>query len=1347
MTSAHQLAAKFAAQDNESSARLSATGESKGLSYKHRSDDYAQGPDAWSSVSQYLHKPPAKEPDLTLGKHAVSLLPEAQRQGMLGGGEAPLPEAGGMQGDPAAMGMAPPAGVPVAPSGQETMPAEAGMQMPMDPGMQVAASAAAAAAAMSAAANSRYNSHRSEDDEPHYPRTDYNELLRHLAKRRGEPASKYGVKEGSDGHHCTKYIYKCGHIDTCKCATPKTTIIHVDELCGFECTEKAGSDRSRTVEFYLRRYLADQNEKQAADVSSFFSPEEGGTAEVVKPLDDGKFVAEIWRKPPGDSSIQAGQIRKIMKAASGWQEVKPMTMTQQRDKANGKPALTGINSDNEGQRPEGPISSVLGDLTTDINKRAFMAPIFGAAKSLAKPAAKSLAKAAPKALPKPNLRLATRPRQAARAVAKPPGPVGEALNRKAGQKAIKDYVRDTHGRKVMHNVGYGPRAQGATAPEAMRAVRQGVKKQPRLSGPSPAGATRRDAIRDHVRGAFERQPNFGGTRPTAAAQAMPPNFNPNNVIAPGVPGYTQLQSALQAARNPVMARMNQALKNQPAPNSFGGAAFGGRPRIPNSVFDPKFRGRLPGTPGAGPTHINASQVNPAWQNSAARAQAARQGDMGALQAAQRHAKPGGRAQPNTASSITTQKGAPAASANAATAQQAAAAQAMRPAASSAAPSAASSAAPSAASSAASPAATGTYSPLRATGTDGAAGWPNKVFPYAMAGLGAGTLGMGGKMTYDNMTHPDAPYVKDFAGRTADGLYEDFLQNPDHEGLRWFKENYPDEYDRRFQAKVEDRFNDYRNEYFGDDMEKQQSDKDAHCGVCPEDLGEGAQTGKRGPIGPADLEAVMKSTKDDENMPPVPKSVVALTSTHAKKAGDGEISPLAQGFLRNCQESGMSQLQVKQGLDRLAGSGRFRPDVIRELCVGFEKAAKTGLFKSILGRGKNWIGAAKPKPKPKPSTSPGGTTVPGWAKDTKRPGNLHGKSGPGKGPSPIPTKPTKPKAPATPAIAGGSTAGNMLAGGGAGLIAPEISAGVGGPGGDIAWNDPRRLAFAAAGAAGRKFLPKIHPSVAHGVNMASGGVVGSQIGRAGDAAAGVFGVDTNNFLSQAGGLIGTGARNPLAARSARPSVRALRDINTLGANGSTNKLISTLPGAAIATPAVASGISSVATAAGELLKKDAVQKEIDTWKTNPKKMAEIAALEFKAMGLKKMSEVGDFISKAADWMIDSILGEGVGASMGGLQKAAILFGALSMVGGGIGMMTGSAKGGGLLALLGGVLAAGGIFGEDIMSMISPEEQGSSEQADTTISTENAVAQQQAAAEAQKPSASAPAKTPHRIYTEN
>lgn len=63
---------KAAAQDNSVKERTSATGESVGLKYQHKTDDYAKGPEAWESVSRYLKKKPRVEPDPFTGKHAAA---------------------------------------------------------------------------------------------------------------------------------------------------------------------------------------------------------------------------------------------------------------------------------------------------------------------------------------------------------------------------------------------------------------------------------------------------------------------------------------------------------------------------------------------------------------------------------------------------------------------------------------------------------------------------------------------------------------------------------------------------------------------------------------------------------------------------------------------------------------------------------------------------------------------------------------------------------------------------------------------------------------------------------------------------------------------------------------------------------------------------------------------------------------------------------------------------------------------------------------------------------------------------------------------------------------------------
>lgn len=65
---------KQAAQDNgedQHTLRRSSTGESKGLTYQHKPDHYAQGQDAWASVSGYFKGGEKKKPNPFIGKHAA----------------------------------------------------------------------------------------------------------------------------------------------------------------------------------------------------------------------------------------------------------------------------------------------------------------------------------------------------------------------------------------------------------------------------------------------------------------------------------------------------------------------------------------------------------------------------------------------------------------------------------------------------------------------------------------------------------------------------------------------------------------------------------------------------------------------------------------------------------------------------------------------------------------------------------------------------------------------------------------------------------------------------------------------------------------------------------------------------------------------------------------------------------------------------------------------------------------------------------------------------------------------------------------------------------------------------
>lgn len=72
------------------------------------------------------------------------------------------------------------------------------------------------------------------------------------------------------------------------------------------------------VDHYARVFRVDGN-KLLRDVlkklaaSPFFTPREGGTAEVVKRPDGS--TAEVWRIPPDDTDIEPGTVRKILKTA------------------------------------------------------------------------------------------------------------------------------------------------------------------------------------------------------------------------------------------------------------------------------------------------------------------------------------------------------------------------------------------------------------------------------------------------------------------------------------------------------------------------------------------------------------------------------------------------------------------------------------------------------------------------------------------------------------------------------------------------------------------------------------------------------------------------------------------------------------------------------------------------------------------------------------------------------------------------------------------------------------------------------------------------------------------------
>jgi hypothetical protein len=132
---------KRAGQDNSAPQR-SSTGDSKGLTYAHKPDHYAQGPEAWASVTQYFKggKYVKDEPDLQKGRHSgfgksgslrqrVLLLKKAQGEGSSSGGGSGG-SAGGGGGKASASAPAAPAAAQPA---QTPKPAKMAPQAPAAP--------------------------------------------------------------------------------------------------------------------------------------------------------------------------------------------------------------------------------------------------------------------------------------------------------------------------------------------------------------------------------------------------------------------------------------------------------------------------------------------------------------------------------------------------------------------------------------------------------------------------------------------------------------------------------------------------------------------------------------------------------------------------------------------------------------------------------------------------------------------------------------------------------------------------------------------------------------------------------------------------------------------------------------------------------------------------------------------------------------------------------------------------------------------------------------------------------------------------------------------------------------
>jgi len=329
-------------------------------------------------------------------------------------------------------------------------------------------------------------------------------------------------------------------------------------------------------------------------------------------------------------------------------------------------------------------------------------------------------------------------------------------------------------------------------------------------------------------------------------------------------------------------------------------------------------------------------------------------------------------------------------------------------------------------------------------------------------------------------------------------------------------------------------------------------KAADCGVCPEDMAQGVAEGSRGPVSQSDVEALVRSKKDDRLMPPMFEQAdkpskcrvtvtrlvkkaysgggpgagigtsgmttdVGMTETQADDAvrpdaaehhpttendrfsmtGGGtriasDISPLAVGFLDHCEMAGMNAMQVKEAIDRMETT--FDDRTVAELRDGFQKRAFGGVLNfgsKALGAGAKALGLGGPK------MSEAGRRLVNAAMGVKgqRRFNL------------------------------GSTA--------AGAFAPEIGNALQGRGfeSEMDWLDRRRLLLGAAGlGAGR--LATGSPAARRMIaNPAAGGLTGGFVGGGVDALARAAGYDTGGMGSRLGTMFGAASRLPWARRIA------------------------------------------------------------------------------------------------------------------------------------------------------------------------------------------------------------------------
>jgi hypothetical protein len=426
------------------------------------------------------------------------------------------------------------------------------------------------------------------------------------------------------------------------------------------------------------------------------------------------------------------------------------------------------------------------------------------------------------------------------------------------------------------------------------------------------------------------------------------------------------------------------------------------------------------------------------------------------------------------------------------------------------------------------------------------------------------------------------------------------------------------------------------------------------------------------------------------------------------AGGGEriasdISPLAKGFLANCKQSGMNDMEIKTAIDRMADT--FDDRTISELRHGFEKVAFRGqvmnFMRGLGGKAKNLFALSRPLKSDTPlqqarrfAVSPTGEAHMQYLSTPTALGRAwQGTRGAYQGAKGMASN-----------VAGKGGAGALT-----GFFNPELSQmlGMEAPSEEgSSWT--RRLTGAALGGLGQRFTPQAwHQPV-------RGAVTGTMLGAGADQLAGLAGVDTRGWGARAGALGGGLSRmTPRSAFMKGPVPGAFgKGLPT----GGPTAFGRSMPGQAaqqaqqfftgfgsqgLGTGAKAlkrglvyGPLATIPGAAGYQAMTNQVNKHV---LQSPEAQKMLTEFNNKASTGRGWSGFMDSFNGVFDPIMDGIFGEGTAADMGTWQKLAIGAGVLSMLGGGIGSMMGM-KGGGALGIIGLLLTLGGGLGPSIMKSL-------------------------------------------------